>query len=77
MRRTLRNMTLKRAGLNKCAQLIAGSASSDEDLLENYRELGVEIYNAYGMTEAPLVTLNRLGRNRIGTVGEPMPFTRS
>ena len=33
MRRTLRNMTLKRAGLNKCAQLIAGSASSDEDPL--------------------------------------------
>ena len=27
------------------------------------------------MTEAPLVTINRLGRNRIGTVGEPMPFT--
>ncbi|MGE5574727.1 MAG: SDR family oxidoreductase, partial [Ignavibacteria bacterium] len=75
MRRTLRNMTLKRAGLNKCAQLIAGSASSDEDLLGNYRKLGVEIHNAYGMTEAPLVTINRLGRNRLGTVGEPMPIT--
>jgi long-chain acyl-CoA synthetase len=75
IRRTLRNATLKRAGLNRCAQLIAGSASSNEDLLENYRELGVEIYNAYGMTEAPLVTMNRLGRNRLGTVGEPMPQT--
>jgi long-chain acyl-CoA synthetase len=69
-------MTLKRAGLNKCVQLIAGSSSSDEALLENYRELGIEIHNAYGMTEAPLVTLNRLGRNRIGTVGEPMPMTQ-
>ena len=68
-------MTLKRAGLNKCTQLIAGSASADEDLLKNYRELGIEIHNAYGMTEAPLVTINRLGRNRIGTVGELMPFT--
>ena len=75
IRKILRNMTLKRAGLNKCTQLIAGSASSDEDLLKNYRELGIEIHNAYGMTEAPLVTINRLGRNRIGTVGEPMPFT--
>jgi long-chain acyl-CoA synthetase len=75
IRRVLRNMTLKRAGLNKCTQLIAGSASCDEDLLENYRKLGIEIHNAYGMTEAPLVTINRLGRNRIGTVGEPMPFT--
>jgi long-chain acyl-CoA synthetase len=76
IRRILKNMTLKRAGLNKCAQLIAGSASSDEGLLQNYRELGVEIHNAYGLTEAPLVTINRLGRNRLGTVGEPMPFTQ-
>ncbi len=75
IRRILRNMTLKRAGLNKCTQLIAGSASCSEDLLENYRKLGIEIHNAYGMTESPLVTINRLGRNRIGTVGEPMPFT--
>ncbi len=75
LRGTIRDMTLKRAGLNKCAQLIAGSASSSDDLLENYRRLGVEIYNAYGLTEAPLITINRLGRNRIGTVGEPMPFT--
>ncbi len=75
LRRALKNMTLKRAGLNKCAQLIAGSASVNGDLLENYRKLGVEIHNAYGMTEAPLVTINRLGRNRLGTVGEPMPMT--
>jgi long-chain acyl-CoA synthetase len=74
--RLLKRATLKRAGLDKAAQLIAGSASSDEELLENFRELGVEIHNAYGMTEAPLVTLNRLGRNRIGTVGEPMPLTQ-
>jgi long-chain acyl-CoA synthetase len=75
MRRTLRGIVLKKAGLNRCTQLIAGSASSGEDLLENYRALGVEIHNAYGLTEAPLITLNRLGRNRLGTVGEPMPFT--
>jgi long-chain acyl-CoA synthetase len=73
--RILKSITLRKAGLNKCAQLIAGSASSDEDLLKNYRELGVEIHNAYGMTEAPLITINRVGRNRLGTVGEPMPMT--
>ena len=38
--------------------------------------MGIEIHNAYGLTEAPLVTLNRMGRNRIGTVGEPMPKTQ-
>ncbi len=76
MKPIVRNMTLKRAGLNNCEQLISGSASFDEELLHNFRELGVEIHNAYGMTEAPLVTLNRMGRNRLGTVGEPMPMTQ-
>ncbi|MGZ4865473.1 MAG: AMP-binding protein, partial [Halobacteriota archaeon] len=75
LRTPLKNMTLKRAGLNRCAQLMVGSARSSEELLENYRALGVEIHNAYGMTEAPLATINRLGRNRLGTVGEPMPMT--
>jgi long-chain acyl-CoA synthetase len=74
--RVLKRATLKRAGLDRCKQLISGSASSDVELLKNFRELGVEIYDAYGLTEAPLVTLNRLGRNRLGTVGEPMPFTQ-
>ncbi len=73
--RMLRRSILKRAGLDRCAQLIVGSASSNEWLLQNFRELGIEIYDAYGLTEAPLVTINRLGRNRIGTVGEPLPQT--
>ncbi|HSV49906.1 MAG TPA: AMP-binding protein, partial [Candidatus Acidoferrales bacterium] len=76
LRRIIKSMALKKAGLGKCAQLIVGSASCGDDLLENYHQLGVEIYNAYGLTEAPLITLNRLGRNRLGTVGEPMPFTQ-
>ena len=37
--------------------------------------MGIQIHNAYGLTEAPLVTINRLGSNRIGTVGEPLPRT--
>jgi long-chain acyl-CoA synthetase len=73
---TIRRMILKRSGLNRCAQLIAGSASSNETLLQNFRDLGVEIHNAYGLTEAPLVALNRMGRNRLDTVGEPMPETQ-
>ena len=71
----LRWQTLKKAGLDRCVQLMAGSAPCDEGLLRNFRALGVEIYNAYGMTEAPLITLNRLGANRLGTVGEPLPQT--
>ena len=49
---------------------------ASENLLLNFRELGIEIHNAYGLTEAPLVTLNRAGANHIGTVGTPLPRTQ-
>ena len=66
---------LRRAGLNRCAQLIVGSATSSQQLIQDYHDLGIEIHNAYGLTEAPLVTLNRRERNLIGTVGDPLPET--
>jgi long-chain acyl-CoA synthetase len=75
MRPLLRASFLRRAGLDRCAQLIAGSAPCADRLLESFRELGIEIHNAYGLTEAPLVTLNRHGGNHLGTVGVPLPGT--
>lgn len=75
LKRLIRRSILKRTGLDRCAQLIVGSAPVSEDLLKSYHDLGIEIYNAYGLTEAPLLTINRLGANRIGTVGEPLPST--
>jgi long-chain acyl-CoA synthetase len=74
-RTLLRRALLRRAGLDRCAQLVVGSAPASPDLLGRLRDLGVEVHDAYGLTEAPLVTLNRHGRNRIGTVGEPLPQT--
>ncbi|MGZ4857190.1 MAG: SDR family oxidoreductase [Methanobacteriaceae archaeon] len=71
----LRRILLRKAGLNRCAQLIVGSATSSQQLIQDYHDLGIEIHNAYGLTEAPLVTINRRGSNRIGTVGEPLPET--
>jgi long-chain acyl-CoA synthetase len=66
----------RRAGLDRCAQLLVGSAAVDEQLLRSFHELGVEIHEAYGLTEAPIVALNRLGRNRIGSSGELLPETQ-
>jgi long-chain acyl-CoA synthetase len=74
-RALLRRALLRRAGLDRCAQLIVGSAPASLDLLGRLRDLGVEVHDAYGLTEAPLVALNHHGRNRIGTVGEPLPET--
>ena len=75
LRPMLRRFFLRKSGLNHCAQLIVGSATSSQQLIQDYHDLGIEIHNAYGLTEAPLVTLNRRGNNRIGTVGEPLPQT--
>ena len=76
MKPLLKHVTLRRAGLNKCAQLIVGSAPISIDLLKKFEELGIEVYNAYGLTEAPLVTINRLNDNNIKTVGKPLPKTK-
>jgi len=75
LRPVVRRAMLRRAGLDRCAQLLVGSAAVDEQLLRSFHELGVEIHEAYGLTEAPLVALNRLGRNRIGSCGELLPET--
>ncbi len=76
LRPLLKNTLLKRAGLDRCDQLIVGSAPVSEKLLADFRELGIEIYNAYGLTEAPLITLNRIGANDLTTVGPPLPETQ-
>ena len=71
----LRRALLRRAGLDQCRQLLVGSAPMSLELLESFRSLGIEIHNAFGVTEAPLITLSRLGSNELGSVGEPLPST--
>ena len=75
LRPLLRRQLLRRAGLDRCAQLIVGSAPPGEFLLRSFHDLGIELHNAYGLTEAPLISLNRLGANRLGTAGMPLPLT--
>ncbi len=71
----LKKIVLKKAGLDACGQLIVGSAPISEELLRSFRDLGIEIYNAYGQAEAPLITINRLNDNVIPTIGTPLPET--
>lgn len=71
----LRRILLRRAGLDGCAQLIVGSAPCPPGLLARFGSLGIELHNAFGLTEAPLVTMNRRGANRVGTVGTALPET--
>ena len=71
----VKQVILKKAGLDQCGQLIVGSAPVSEELLNHYRKLGIEIHNAYGQTEAPLITINRKGDNILPTIGTPLPQT--
>jgi long-chain acyl-CoA synthetase len=71
----LRRVLLRKAGLDKCSQLLVGSAPISEELLHHFRSLGIEIHNAYGQTEAPLITLSRLGHNVIPSIGTALPDT--
>jgi long-chain acyl-CoA synthetase len=75
LRRIVRFGLLKKSGLDKSSQLIVGAACTSGTLLADFQALGLEIYNAYGLSEAPLVSINRLGKNCPETVGPPLQGT--
>ncbi len=75
LRRILRFALLRKSGLDECNQFIVGAACISETLLRNFQDLDIEIHNAYGLSEAPLVAMNKLGSNYPGTVGLPLAGT--
>jgi long-chain acyl-CoA synthetase len=77
LRVLLKRGVLRKTGLNRCRQILVGSGPADPELLAFFQRLGIEIHNAYGLTEAPLVSLNRLERNRPDTAGELLPCTQA
>ena len=54
--------------------VICGGAALDTDLIHFFRALGIEILQGYGITEcSPVVSVNRHGKNVIGSVGICLP----
>ena len=63
-----------RLGLRKCRYAVSGAAPISPEILEWFMGIGVPMVEAYGQTESSAVaTSNRLGRVKLGTVGEPLP----
>lgn len=54
--------------------LVCGGAKLDEDMARNYKALGFEMLEGFGMTEAaPMLTFTRPGKWIIGSAGQAMP----
>ncbi len=57
--------------------LAVGGASVAPALLEHARTLGLPVYLGYGLSEcASVLTLNRAGAHRSGSVGRPLPHVK-
>lgn len=61
-------------GLDALKYFSSGSAALHVDLAMTFLGMGLPIVQGYGLTEsAPVITVNRISRNRYGTVGAAIP----
>jgi long-chain acyl-CoA synthetase len=61
-------------GLDELNYALSGAAPISADLLIFFKAIGIEILEVYGMTESTaVITANRTGDVRIGTVGPAIP----
>ena len=61
-------------GLDELRYALSGAAPISAELLIFFQAIGIEILEVYGMTESTaVITANRTGEIRIGTVGQPLP----
>ncbi len=53
---------------------VSGGSALGEELYDEFKVLGMPIYEGYGLTEtAPVLTVNPLQRSKKGSAGKPLP----
>jgi long-chain acyl-CoA synthetase len=63
-----------RLGLDRCEVAVCAAAPVPPEVLTFLQGLGLPIVELYGLSEtSAIATSNRPGRQRIGTVGQPLP----
>lgn len=56
--------------------LVCGGAAIDIEVARDFRTLGFEMLEGYGMTEAaPMITFTRPGHRKLGSAGQALPGT--
>ncbi len=61
-------------GLKAATVMLSGAAPLSKDVIDWYGRLGIEILQAYGMTEDCCMShYNLIGANKVGTVGRALP----
>ncbi len=61
---------------DKLSALYSGGAPLSDELVDSYAEIGIPVYQGYGLTElAPTVSMNSAGHHRRGSVGRPIAGT--
>ena len=64
------------AGFSNVRFAISGAAPINPDILSLFQEIGIPLFEGYGMTEnAAGATMNYIGNNKIGSVGKAFPGT--
>ena len=57
-----------------CHAAVSGGAPLGKRLCHFYRGVGLTVYEGYGLTEtSSAITVNRIGEERVGTVGKLLP----
>jgi len=64
----------RRLGFDRTHLAVCGAAPASPELFEYYHALGIPLVEGYGLTESTgVISVNRVERPRVGTVGEPIP----
>lgn len=66
--------TMREAFGGRLQYVMSGGAKLDPNLCRFFLDIGVPIYEGYGLTEtSPIITCNRPEHNQPGTIGLPLP----
>ena len=64
----------RRLGFDRTRIAVCGAAPASPELFEYYHALGIPLIEGYGLTESTgVISVNRVERPRVGTVGQPVP----